>query len=78
MLKSDEVLELIEEGLDSGLQLDVVEGFLESPEGAFEPRQEYSSDQYIGLNEDEYKRKTIELIKSSSEIPKLYFEVFMS
>lgn len=78
LLSSADAISFIKEGLSGNLELEVVEGFLKSPEGAFEPRQEYSSDQFTKLGEEEYKTKTIELIKASAEVPDLYFEVFMS
>lgn len=78
LLKSNDALELISEGLENNLKLGIVEGFLRSSEGAFEPRQEYGSGQYQGLDEAEYNEKTIDLIKESSEVSDLYFEVWMS
>jgi hypothetical protein len=77
LLKSEYAIEFINNGLNNNLKLEVVEGFLRSPEGAFEPRQEYSSDQFIGFEESEYNKKTIELIKTSANVPNLFFEVWM-
>ncbi len=78
LLDSADAVEMIRIGLKNGLHLDVVEGFLRSPEGAFEPRQEYSSNQFFGLKEEEYEKKIIDFIDSLTHIPDLFFEVWMS
>ncbi len=77
LLSSNDAVKFIEEGFDKGLKLVAVEGFLRSPEGAFEPRQEHGSDQFMNLNTDEFKRKAFELIESSSQTPNVFFEVWM-
>lgn len=77
LLTASDALDLIKYGLGQKMELGIVEGFLKSAEGAFEPRQEYSSNQFMNLDEEDYKLKTSELIKSFSNVPDLYFEVFM-
>lgn len=78
LLTASDAIDMINYGLSQNMKLGIVEGFLRSSEGAFEPRQEYSSNQFMNLEDDEYKTKTIDLVKNSAEVPNLYFEVFMS
>ena len=77
LLTAPDAIEMIKFGFDTNMNLGIVEGFTKTQEGAFEPRQEYSSNQFMNLEEEEYKAKTIELINSSVDIPNLFFEVFM-
>lgn len=77
LLAASDTLEMIDMGLKHGLELDIVEGFLKSTQGAFEPRQEYSSNQFSHLDGNEYNVKTTELIEASAAVPDLYFEVLM-
>ncbi len=78
LLAADDAIQFIQDCVEAGLQLEGIEGFMITEEGAFQPHQEHSNDiADTTLDSKAFVNETIRFISERKDL-ELWYEIVFS